>query len=90
MPPDGPRLAQQQNPQRDQPQECAQENPADVEPARARRDDGSQHEQPDGEREVVAPLTGRDPRSGKDRDRSDHAEIGRVVDVLASNAQQEF
>ena len=90
MPPNGPRLAKQHDPQRHEAQKRAEKHPADVQPPCARRDDGPQHQQPDRKREIVAPLTRRHPRSGNQGDRRDHAEIGGVVQMLAMDAQHEL
>jgi hypothetical protein len=90
MPPNGPRLAKQHDSQRDETQKRAEKHPADVQPPRACRDDGAEHQQPDRKREIVTPLTRRYPRSGDQSNRQDDAEIRGVVQVLAMDAQHEL
>lgn len=85
---DGPALPEVQNPQRQRADIARKETPTNIGTTRAGRDERSERDHPPGERDVLAPLTGRNPRSRQREHRKDDAEVGGIEKMLSSNADQ--
>src|ERR1051325_2802944 len=67
-----------------------QERGRHVGTARAMDDEPAERDEPSGEREIVAPLTRRDPRPWERDQREDDAEISGIENVLAPHPQHEL
>jgi len=87
---DRPRLTEPDDARGDECEPRREKHPRNVPPPRALRDEAAQCDEPSCERQVVAPLSRRHPRSRQHRERGDHAEIRRIEDVLAVSAQHEL
>ena len=86
----GQALAEPGDARREEAEVEREEGPADVTPPGAARNDRSQGDEPAGEREVLAPLAGRRPGARDEKQAQDDAEVPRVEDVLAPDADQEL
>src|SRR5882724_5500212 len=90
MRPDGEALSEPENAQREKAEMEAEERETDVGAPSAMHDEAAERDEPAGEREVVAPLSRRDPRAGEHEQREEDAEVSRIEDVLAAHAEHEL